>query len=612
MNKVKTGLLVSVVIFLINGLFDYSHVLADTTEDEISRVENNLLPAVIIAGEPAFRLQDRMAHYRVPGISVTVIRDFEILWSRQYGLADADLALPVSPTTQFNVGSLSKGMASLAVLSLVNDGLVELDGDINSQLKSWKVPENEFTQQARVTPRLLMNHSGGAIFSPPVFYAPDNLPTLLQTLNGESPANTRPVTIDLVPGSQFQYSNAGFAILQQLAEDAAGEPFEVLSRERIFDPLQMTHSGYEQAPPEGVQINRAAGHQGNGMTEEIKRHAYPILAAGGLWTTTEDYARFVIELQKTYQGRSHKVISQELARQMLSPQAARQYGLGVFMRENKGEIHYFGHMGDNRGFFAGYLAHITDGYGVVIFTNSQVGAQLIREVSRSVAAVYGWEDYLPEARVVVPISNETLEAYAGTYQIGSDAAFTVEPVDGQLLLDQFGGVRLYHVGEGEFVSKFRMGSLKFGELIGGSSPGAVFNFADELGRFMQAPITAKRIGAQTLLPYQLLEADRYAEALAAYRDLKRENPDDPSVSENRLNRMGYTYLGREELDRALSVFKINAALYPDSWNCYDSMGDAYMKLGENELAIASFKRSLELNPNNQHGKLMLQKLERGG
>jgi tetratricopeptide (TPR) repeat protein len=282
------------------------------------------------------------------------------------------------------------------------------------------------------------------------------------------------------------------------------------------------------------------------------------------------------------------------------------------MRENDGEIHYFGHMGDNRGFFAGYLAHITDGYGVVIFTNSQVGAQLIPEVSRSVAAVYAWEDYLPEARVVVPITNETLEAYAGTYQIGSDAAFRVEPVDGQLFLDQFGGVQLFHVGEGEFVSKFRMGSLQFGEVIGGSSPTAVFHFADELGRFMQAPITAKRIGAQTILPYQLLEADRYEEALAAYRDLKRENPDDQSVSESRLNRMGYTYLGREELDRALSAFKINVALYPDSWNCYDSIGEAYMQRGENDLAIESFKRSLELNPNNQHGKLMLEKLEGGG
>lgn len=610
MNKANVFLVVAFAITAC-GLIHYSPALAGSTQDEISRVENNLLPAVIIAGEPALKLEDRMARYRVPGISITVIKDFEILWSRQYGFADADLGTPVSPTTQFNVGSLSKGVASLAVLSLVNDGLVQLDGEINSQLKSWQVPENEFTQQAEVTPRLLMNHSGGANFSPAVSYPPGRSPTLLQVLNGQPPANTRPVVVDRVPGTQFQYSNAGYAILQQLAEDASGQPFEALSQQRIFEPLQMTRSSFDQAMSEGDMGNPSAGHQPDGKTGNIKRYVYPVMAAGGLWSTTQDYARFVIELQKAYSGESKDVISQELATEMLSPQAARQYGLGVFMREQDGEIHYFGHLGDNKGFFAGYLAHKIDGNGVVIFTNSQVGAQLIREVTRSVASVYGWENYLPEARVVIPVSDEILAAYAGTYQLGSDAAFTVEPKNGQLVLDQFGGVKLYHVGGGEFVSKFRTGSLQFGEIVDGVSTTAIFNFSDELGRFMQEPLMCDRLEEGRKLPYQLLEAGRYGEALEAYRSLKQENPDDRSVSENRLNRMGYTYLGRGKLDQALAVFKINVELHPDSWNCYDSIGEAYMEKGDNDLAIKNFKRSLELNPNNQNGIRMLEQLEGG-
>lgn len=609
MSRLKISLLVSAFVIFTSGSISPGIAATGPASDEIARVEENLLPAVIIAGEPAFQLQERMAHYKVPGISITVIKDFKILWSKQYGLADADLGTPVTATTQFNVGSLSKGVTSLAVLSLVNDKLVQLDGEVNSQLKSWRIPENDFMQEVKVTPRLLMNHSGGANFSPGGSYPPGQSPSLIQVLNGQPPANTRPVTVDRVPATQFQYSNAGYAILQQLAEDAAGKSFQDLSQERIFGPLKMTHSSFEQALSEGVLGDPSAGHQAGGKTGAIKRYVYPIQAAGGLWSTTEDYARFVIEIQKSYQGESNKIISRELAREMLSPQAAKQYGLGVFMREKDGEINYFGHMGDNRGFFSGYTAHITDGYGAVVFTNSQVGIQLIREILQSIAAVYGWENFLPEARVVVPVSEKSLEAYAGTYQLGPDASFAVKQQGQGLLLDQFGGVRLFHVGEGEFVSKYRKGSLQFEGTAEGSSSTAIFHFADELGRFIQEPMTCKRIEPGKKLPYQLLEAGRYEEALASYRLIKQANPGDRSVSEDRFNRMGYAYLGQGKLDLALSVFKINVELYPDSWNCYDSIGDAYTQRGDKDLAIRNFKRSVELNPNNQHGIMMLEKLE---
>lgn len=599
--------LATVFVILIRGAVTPCLAATGVADEDIAKVEQNLLPAVIIAGEPAFQLQERMAHYKVPGVSVTVFKDFTILWSRQYGLADADLGAPVTAITRFNVGSLSKGVASLVVLSLVNDGLVQLDGDVNGQLKSWSIPENDFMGEAKVTPRLLMNHSGGAIFSPGVSYPPGRSPTLMQVLNGEPPANTPPVTIDYVPGTRFQYSNAGFAILQQLVVDVTGKSFETVSRERIFQPLGMTHSSFEPA----LSGNLSAGHQADGKPGDIKRYVYPIQAAGGLWSTTEDYARFLIEIQKSYNGESDAIISRKLAREMLSPQAAKQYGLGVFMREQDGEINYFGHMGDNQGFFAGYAAHRTDGYGAVVFTNSQAGIQLIREILQSVAAVYEWENFLPEARVVIPVSAETLQAYAGIYQLGSDASFKVTPEGGQLMLDQFGGVQLFHVGQGEFVSKFRKGSLTFGEITEGSSSTVIFNFSDELGRFIEDPVTCNRIEPGKKLPFQLLEAGRYEDALDAYRELKQANPDDRSVSENRFNQMGYTYLGQGKLDLAISAFKINVELYPDSWNCYDSIGEAYMKNGDKDLAIRNFKRSVELNPNNQHGIGMLEQLEDG-
>ena len=429
MKQSKIVLLATIFVILIRGAVTTSLADTVTADDEIASVEQGLLPAVIIAGEPGFQLQERMAHYKVPGISITVFKDFKILWSRQYGLADADLGTPVTAETRFNVGSLSKGVASLAALSLVNDGLVQLDGDVNGQLESWSIPANDFMREAKVTPRLLMNHSGGAVFSPAVSYPPGRSPTLMQVLNGEPPASTGPVTIDYVPGTRFQYSNAGYAILQQLVVDQAGKSFETVSRERIFEPLGMTDSSFEQT----LSGDLSAGHEADGNPVDIKRYVYPIQAAGGLWSTTEDYARFLIEIQKSNNGESGGIITRELAREMLSPQAARQYGLGVFMREMDGEINYFGHMGDNRGFYAGYAAHRTDGYGAVVFTNSRAGIQLIREIIQSVAAVYEWEKFLPQAQVLIPVSDETLQAYTGIYQLGSDASLIVMPQGGSIL-----------------------------------------------------------------------------------------------------------------------------------------------------------------------------------
>ncbi|HKP11251.1 MAG TPA: tetratricopeptide repeat protein, partial [Blastocatellia bacterium] len=93
------------------------------------------------------------------------------------------------------------------------------------------------------------------------------------------------------------------------------------------------------------------------------------------------------------------------------------------------------------------------------------------------------------------------------------------------------------------------------------------------------------------------------------KKIKREQPDNLVVSEARLNNVGYGLLQQKKRAEALAVFKLNAELYPQSWNVYDSLGEAYMANGEKELAIASYKKSLELNPKNQNGASMLKKIQ---
>jgi len=587
----------------------YISALPQSNDSTVTEIENGLLPCTLIEGETSLNLQDRMSYYKVPGISITIISNYQIDRTLNYGVMDADIQNPVSDETLFNVGSLSKGVASLAVLGLVENGKVDLNEDINNQLVSWKIPENEYTKQNKVTPLLLMNHSGGAMFYPGIGYLRDNFPTNLQVLKGEKPSQYRPVVIDRIPGTEYLYSNAGYAILQQLIVDVAGKSYPEYVKEKIFEPLDLQHATLFQPLSEELVKSAAAGHMNNGLPFNGKRYYIQPATAGGLWTNSSDYAKFVIELQKSYAGKSNKIISPALAKEMLSPHVSKQYGLGVFMREINGEINYFGHMGDNKGFFAGYIASLTDGNGVVVLTNSQNGPQLIREISSGIARIYGWKKYLPEENKLVPISKKMMDQYEGRYSVGSDEYFEIIKEQDRLFINQFDKGQLYHVGDGKFVTKFKLGYIQFNNDSDKTPTSAVYYFADELGRFLNEPRNCRKMDEGEKVPSELLEEGHITEAVTQYRKIKQENPSDFYVSENRFNALGYDYMNKGMFEEAIAILKLNVEFYPESANCYDSLGEAFMRSGDNEQAIKNYKISLKLNPSNQNAISMIKKLE---
>jgi CubicO group peptidase (beta-lactamase class C family) len=577
--------------------------------DLISQVENGLLPMTIIKGESTYNIKERMKFYKVPGVSITVVNDYKPLWTKHYGVMDSEISNPITDETLFNVGSLSKGVASLTILSLVRDHKIDLDEDVNSQLKSWKVPENEFTKVTRPTPRMLMNHTGGAMHHYALPYLRDDFPTITEMLNGEPPAQERPTIIDRIPGTEFLYSNPGFAILQQLVVDRGEKPFHTVAKENVFSVLEMNHTTFEQ--PLSLKLERfaCAGHRPTGKPLDVKRYYYPNSAAGGLWTTTYDYAKFVVELQKSYYDESNRVISKEITKEMISPGISKEYGLGVFMRGNNGEK-YFGHMGDNAGFFAGYISHTMDGYGAIVFTNSQNGAQLIREITKSIAKAYKWKGYLPEEYHLVSIDEETISKFCGRYKAGSDEVIEVMKTNGDLTIKSFKQDKLHHVGENKFVMKSRMGSISFAMNESGKYDEIKYQFSDELGRFLYEEKTCPRIGGEVKIPRELLDEGRIDEAINAYRKIFSENKNDPYLAENRLNMMGYQYMYKEMYNQSIAILLLNTEFYPESPNCFDSLGEAYMNSGNKELAIENYKKVLELNPESQNAKDKLDKLSK--
>ena len=384
----------------------------------IERVENGLLPPAVVKGEaPAkMRLLDRMQFYKTPGVSIAVINDGKIEWARGYGVLEAGGKDPVTPETLFQAASISKSLTAMLALRLVEQGKLDLDDDVNKRLVSWKVPESEFTKDQKVTVRRLLAHTAG-VNNPGFLGYPvdDALPSLRQILDGEQPANSKPIFVEMKPDTKFSYSGGGYVILQQLMMDVTGMSFPELMQKTLLQKLGMTHSTFQQPLSPELVSRAAAGHLPNGKEIEGKWFVYPELAPAGLWTTPSDLARLVIEVQKSRLGKSNKVLTRASTDQMLTPQI-ENVALGWFV-DGEGNSARFSFGGANVGYKSRMLGYMNSGQGVVVMTNSENGAELGTEIIRSVAAEYGWPDFHPRERVVVTVDPRIYDSYVGEYEI---------------------------------------------------------------------------------------------------------------------------------------------------------------------------------------------------
>jgi CubicO group peptidase (beta-lactamase class C family) len=364
--------------------------------DGARRVEHGLRPDDQPDQGP-YTLQERMAHYGITGLSVAVISNFGVEWAKSYGLANADTQAAVTPRTLFQAASISKSVATVGALRAVAEGRLSLDDDINRFLCSWQLPVNEHTAAAPVTLRRLLGHTAGTTVSGFRGYAAGEVvPTLRQILDGEAPANTPPIRVDLRPGTEWRYSGGGYCIVQQALVDIYRRPFPELMQAFVLDPTGMTRSLYSERLSSRRQAV-GAGHRSDGSVIPGKWHAYPELAAAGLWSTPTDLARFAIAMQRTLRGEEAGAFSKAIAQEMVSTTVADGYGLGLFV-DRRGDEVYYGHDGANDGYRCTMRWHQSAGCGAIIMTNSDNGGAVLPELMAAIAAEYEWPGYRPRGR----------------------------------------------------------------------------------------------------------------------------------------------------------------------------------------------------------------------
>jgi len=412
---------VAVLVFVCIGFADpYLLPGADDSDlaARIQRVENGIPPIPLSGSEPPLQLnlENLMQLYKVPGLSVAVVDNFKIAWAKGYGVTEEGSSTPVTEHTLFQAGSISKPLAATGTLYLVEHGQLSLDENVNQKLKSWQVPDNEFTKDQKVTLRRILSHSAGlTVHGFPGYEVGKPIPTLVQIFNGEAPANTAPIRVDLVPGTKFRYSGGGVTIEQQLVMDVTKKPFPQFMRETVLDKIGMSDSTYEQPLPAARAAYAATGTYADGMSVKGKWHIYPEMAAAGLWTTATDLAKFGIETALSKQGKANHVLSEAMTQQMLKPQID-QLGLGFFLGEYKNPQE-FGHDGDDEGFQAVLIMFADSGKGLAVMGNSANTISVANYLVKSVAKEYGW-NYTAEP----PLAGELLMLVANSK--GSQAAIS--------------------------------------------------------------------------------------------------------------------------------------------------------------------------------------------
>lgn len=484
---------------------------AQAPSGRLERVESTTIEVGGRPGDAPVRLSlaELMKTYAVPGLSLVVIENYKIVDTKAYGVIEQGSKIPVTPKTLFQAGSISKPVAAAGALSLVERGRLALDEDVNQKLKTWKVPENELTKTEKVTLRRLMSHTGGlTVHGFPGYDIDDVRPTLVQVLNGEKPANTAAIRVDIVPGTQERYSGGGVTIEQLLMTDVTGKAFPTLMRELVLDKIGMSDSSYEQPLPAERAAMTAGGTSMDGKSVHGRWHIYPEMAAAGLWTTPTDLAKFAIEIALSKQGKSNRVLSQRMTEEMLTP-VKDEAGLGLFLeKDNPGQ---FGHNGADEGFQALLTMNAATGNGVAMMADSDNGISLMNAVLRRVVKEYGWNYKIP------------------------------------------------------------------------------FDSSDELF------LVAKVNGVEATL-------DRY-------EAMKQTAKISPKEDEANINGFAYRLLFSGSESDAVRVFERNVKQYPQSSNVYDSLAEAYAKVGEKEKAIQNYEKSLELDPKNDNARERLKKLK---
>lgn len=549
---------------------------------------------------------------KMTGLSLAVVDNYEVVYTTQSGFKEFGKPDPIDVDTMFSTASISKPIFATLVLMLVEQGKMDLDKPINGYLKRWKLPESELTKNNPVTLRALLSHSAGTSqggFAD--FYLGDELPTLIDSLNGKLPRYDAPLTVKFEPGTDWQYSGGGYVLAQVAVEDTTGKSLAELAQTMIFDPLGMKRTTMYQHNQPQFPGNVAKVHD---IQQQVIGTGIPIcpqIAPSGMWSNAVDMATLLIDFQKALNGMPSKVISPWVAKQSTTIENTYRvggWGLGWMRMEADGNLEWFSHGGSNTGTGGHVMATMLGGRAIVVFGNGPNQARIpaINSIRRHIIDVMGWQK--PIVTSSVKPSKSLLNSMQGRYLSDFDEIVTVKFQDDKLVAEKLSPnleiSGLVYLGNGQFATDNLPHVISLEVHPKNGDTYLVFKRkGTDLKNYM-----LRQLPASVRVPFEVAETGTFEESLKAYQNWQTRYPDSNLASANALNNAGYRALLGNDFTLALTFFNLYVALYPEDPNAFDSLAEGYMKSGNNELAIKHYRTSLKMNPKNENAEKMLEKL----
>ena len=308
------------------------------------------------------------------GASTATIYRGEVVNREAFGYSNSKAGTKVDIDTRFQAASISKTVNAVAILTLVNRGLISIEDPVNTHLSRWRLSGR---YSKIITVKHLLSHSGGTTVHGFKGYGEnEDLPTTLDVLNGNVNTNSSAVISKDPPGKIYKYSGGGTTVLQALVEDVCGTSYDEFVLNSVFNPLGMSQSGYS-APLNMTSFSCAHNSGGNPIRGKYRRH--PEKAAAGLWTTPSDLAKLLIGLFHSLQGKNYTILPSELTSLMISPVIPKS-GLGIFFLPND----RISHSGANYGFRSYFSFEMQSGNGAVAMSNSERGARTPAQLIASI------------------------------------------------------------------------------------------------------------------------------------------------------------------------------------------------------------------------------------
>ncbi len=386
----------------------------EVSNSYIDEIEHGLLPKIFVVNrDKPFKLEDRMEHYGAVGFSLSTVRDFKSEDSRGYGYCQKENDYKTNNTSVFRAGSISKSLTALVVLKLQEEGYLNIDTDIKKYLKSWKLPKNKWIKKQPVTLRNLLQHRSGLKGSQKMkigdegYKEGEKIFTLIEILDGKS--SLQKIEFDSKPGEKYKYSNQGYNLIQLILEDITGKPFEQLAKEYVFQDFNMQNSTFETVLPSENNPSICYAYENADLIEGYYRNTVG-KCAGGLFSTTEDLAKFLIKTANIISGKDN-FISQEFAKQILS---GEPYGLG-FDLIKKDDQTVFYHTGRSYGYYSFMAMDIDRGDGFAMMVNTDGVDGFFREMLYAISNTLEWEFWQPKRLEAIDIDMEDYKDHLGLF-----------------------------------------------------------------------------------------------------------------------------------------------------------------------------------------------------